>query len=229
MYAEAGAGEEVTVRRNRHAWQRLALVSAVLRDVSDVSTSLSPFGQQLSMPIMCAPVGSLTAYHPDGAVASASGSASAGSCGITGVLSSPAFPDVRAACGGRNLFQIYASGDDAWLDSLLERVTDAGARGICLTVDSPVHSRRDRLIADRPAPARASGSSSPPSPTRSSVPSRLRRWSSGPHRMVHGALQALTARCRDRDSGPPTPVAGRGGVNRAADQRITIDSRTNDS
>ncbi|HZJ04396.1 MAG TPA: alpha-hydroxy-acid oxidizing protein, partial [Nocardioidaceae bacterium] len=63
-----------------------------------------------------------------------------------GILSSPGFAEVQSRSGGRNLFQIYVSGDDRWLDSLVERVSDANAAGLCVTVDSAVEARRDRLL-----------------------------------------------------------------------------------
>lgn len=145
-YGQAGAGEEVTVRRNRSAWQRLAFAPSVLRDVSEIDTSTSVLGVDLALPVMCSPVGSLTVFHPDGAAAAAMGAASVGTVAVVGILSSPAFAEVQAASDGRNLFQIYASGDDAWLDAIVDRVTDAGASGLCVTVDSPVRARRDRLL-----------------------------------------------------------------------------------
>lgn len=145
-YGNAGAGEEVTVRRNRSAWQRLAFASSVLRDVSDVNTSTHVLGVDLAMPVMCSPVGSLTVFHPDGAAAAAAGAASMGTVAVVGMLSSPTFAQVQSASGGRNLFQIYVSGDHAWLDAVVARVTDAGASGLCVTVDSPVRARRDRLL-----------------------------------------------------------------------------------
>lgn len=145
-YGQAGAGEEVTVERNRAAWRQLGLVPSVLRDVGHVDTSTTFLGLDLDLPVMCAPVGSLAVFHPEGAAASAEGAAHEGTVGVIGVLSSPVFSEVQARSAGRNLFQVYVSGDERWLDALLERVTDAGAAGICVTVDSPVHARRDRLL-----------------------------------------------------------------------------------
>lgn len=145
-YGSAGAGEEVTVRRNRSAWQRLAFAPSVLHDVSDVDTRTRVLGVDLDVPVMCSPVGSLAVFHPDGAAAAAAGAASMGTVAVVGILSSPAFAEVQAASDGRNLFQIYVSGDDGWLDAVVDRISEAGARGLCVTVDSPVRARRDRLL-----------------------------------------------------------------------------------
>ena len=145
-YGSAGAGEEVTVARNRQAWRHLGFVPSVLRDVRDVDVSTRFLGLDLALPVLCSPVGSLTVFHPDGALAAARGAEGAGTVAMTGTLSSPAFPEVQAGSGGNNLFQIYVSGDEVWLDRLVERVTEAGASGLCVTIDSPVSARRDRLL-----------------------------------------------------------------------------------
>lgn len=146
-YGRAGAGEEVTVRRNRTAWRHLALVPSVLRDVSHLDTSTTVLGLPVDVPVLCAPVGSLAVFHPEGAAAAAAGAAAAGSLAVVGMLSSPRFDAVQAASHGRNLYQIYVSGDDAWLRRVIERAAAAGAAGLCFTVDSPVRARRDRLLA----------------------------------------------------------------------------------
>ena len=77
-FACAGGGEEVTLQRNRAAWRELALVPSVLRDVSSVDTSTSFLGIDLAVPVLCAPVGALTVFHPDGAAAAAAGAAQEG-------------------------------------------------------------------------------------------------------------------------------------------------------
>jgi len=145
-FGRAGAGEEVTVQRNRAAWRRLALVPSVLRDVSHIDMATTFLGIDLALPLMCAPVGALTVFHPDGAAATAIGAAQEGTVGVIGILSSPGFAEVQSRSGGRNLFQIYVSGDERWLDSLVERVSAANPAGLCVTVDSAVHARRDRLL-----------------------------------------------------------------------------------
>lgn len=145
-FGVAGAGEEVTVRRNRAAWRQLALVSAVLRDVSELDLSTTFLGQELALPVVCAPVGVLSVFHPDGALAAARGAAQEGTVGVIGMLSEPSFAEVQKGSGGRNLFQIYMSGDEQWVDALVERVTEADAAGLCVTVDSAVEARRDRVI-----------------------------------------------------------------------------------
>ena len=145
-FGQAGAGEEVTLRRNRAAWRQFALVPSVLRDVSTLDLSTTFLGLDLAMPVLCAPVGALTVFHPEGALATARGAAQEGTVGVIGILSSPEFAEVQRGSGGRNLFQIYMSGDDRWADALVDRVSEAKASGLCVTVDSAVEARRDRVM-----------------------------------------------------------------------------------
>ena len=91
VYGSAGAGEEATVRRNRDAWGTYAFVPSVLRDVEHVDTSVELFGMDLRVPVLPAPVGSLSIFCPDGAAASAIGADSVGSLAMIGTLSDPSF------------------------------------------------------------------------------------------------------------------------------------------
>jgi isopentenyl diphosphate isomerase/L-lactate dehydrogenase-like FMN-dependent dehydrogenase len=144
-YAAAGAGQEVTLARNTTALRSLAMAPSVLSGVSSVDTSAELLGMDLSIPVLMAPVGSLELFHPDGAAASAIGAAAEGTTSCVGILSSPTLEDVAERAGRSLLFQIYVAGDRDWLAALVERVERAGYAGICITADSPVTARRDRL------------------------------------------------------------------------------------
>jgi len=145
-YGAAGAGQEVTVLRNREGLDRLAILPRVLRDVSAIDVSTSVLGIDVALPILCSPVGSLTVFHPDGAKASAVAADAEGTIAFVGMLSSIHLQTVQDASGGRNVFQLYVSGDADWTDAVVGRALETGVQGICVTVDSPVHGRRDRLL-----------------------------------------------------------------------------------
>ena len=54
-YLIGGTATETTLRRNRHALDRLALRPRVLRDVTNVDTSVNLFGEELPHPVLLAP------------------------------------------------------------------------------------------------------------------------------------------------------------------------------
>ena len=58
-YIAGGAADELTLGRNRVCFDEILLEPRVLRDVSQIDTSLALFDQQLDFPILLAP----TAYH----------------------------------------------------------------------------------------------------------------------------------------------------------------------
>src|SRR3990172_3303133 len=74
-YLTGGAESETTMRRNRLAFDRLALRPRILRDVSSVDTSATLFGRRMRSPVMLAPIGSIQLLHRDGAAAPASAAA----------------------------------------------------------------------------------------------------------------------------------------------------------
>src|ERR1700754_3751213 len=54
---EGGAGDEVSLRRNRAAFDRIEFRPRPLADVAKRDLSTTVFGERLSMPIMLAPTG----------------------------------------------------------------------------------------------------------------------------------------------------------------------------
>src|SRR5437588_7783168 len=73
LWAFSGSGPEteVTVRRNRAAFDRLALLPRVLRDVSTRDLTTELLGQRLTLPVVLAPVGSIQMFHSEGALPAA--------------------------------------------------------------------------------------------------------------------------------------------------------------
>src|SRR2546422_450926 len=70
-FSGSGPETEVTVRRNRAAFDRLALMPRVLRGVADRDLSRTLLGHRLSLPVVLAPVGSIQMFHPEGSRPSA--------------------------------------------------------------------------------------------------------------------------------------------------------------
>ena len=66
-WVEGGAESEVTVQRNRAAFDHWALRARVLRDVRHVDCSAVWLEERLELPVIAAPVGLLGHLHVDGA------------------------------------------------------------------------------------------------------------------------------------------------------------------
>ena len=82
-----GAADELTVKWNREAYERIRLRPRVLVDVSKIDTSIKLFGQELPFPILLAPTGGRALIHPEGEIATVRG---AGQADATLVISTAA-------------------------------------------------------------------------------------------------------------------------------------------
>ena len=148
-YLNGGAGDEITRRANRTAWDAIALQPRVLRDLAHGHTRVSLLGRTLRHPILLAPVAYQRLFHDDGELATAH-AAAAQEAGL--ILSAQASVDLRSVAepmlaepaAGPLWFQLYWRDDRAFMRDLLQRVEAAGFQALVLTVDAPVHGARDR-------------------------------------------------------------------------------------
>lgn len=99
-YYAGGAGDEVTLRANRAAFERLQLLPRVLVDVSQRDLSTTVLSQPISFPVLLAP----TAFHrlacDEGEVATARAAAEAGTVMVLSTLSTTPLEEVARAAGG---------------------------------------------------------------------------------------------------------------------------------
>lgn len=159
-----GAETETTLIRNRYGLDAIAFRPRVLRNVEHADPATSFVGAAQRLPVLLAPLASVTDIHPDGALPIARAAAE---FGCLMMLSSVTEPDLEqvAVAGGQLIYQLYADGDDAWLVGSALRAVDAGCKALCLTVDVPHFGRRERslhrrhAIAGRPFAGLRSGES----------------------------------------------------------------------
>lgn len=136
-YVAGGAGEGATMRANRAAFERWAIVPRVLRDVSNRDLSVELFGRTIPAPVLLAPVGAAELLHPeaDRAIAGA-----AAELRLPYVFSSQACfsMEVCAAVMGDSprWFQLYWSRDEGVVNSFLGRAKAAGCEAIVVTLDT---------------------------------------------------------------------------------------------
>jgi 4-hydroxymandelate oxidase len=145
-YYSAGADDEVTLRREREAFERLRLVPRVLRGVDRADTSTAVLGTPVRAPIMVAPTGVQGLAHPEGECATARAAGEAGTLMAVSTVSSRRLEDVSAATAGPLWFQLYVyEGARDFAEALVRRAENAGYEAIVLTVDSPRWGRKERF------------------------------------------------------------------------------------
>lgn len=147
-YYASGAHDEITLERNRRAFDELSLYYKVLVDVSKREHSTTIFGRQISMPILVAP----TAFHglacEDGEEATARAARSAGTVMILSTLSNRPIERVAEASDGL-WFQLYFYKNREATQALVERAESAGAEALVLTVDAPLLGCREADVRNR--------------------------------------------------------------------------------
>lgn len=148
-YYAGGAADEVTLRENRTAWERLSLRYRVLAEIGERDLSTTVLGERLSMPLLIAPTAFHQLAHPDGEVATTRAAGAAGTVMILSTLSNIPVERVVEAATGPVWFQLYVYRDRGASQALLERVRAAGCRAVVLTVDAPVLGRRERDVRNR--------------------------------------------------------------------------------
>lgn len=146
-YYEGGADDELTVRENRLAWQRIMFKPRVLVDVSQRDLSTTVLGQPIAFPVLTSPCGFNALAHPDGETAVARATTALNTIQVVSTAATYSLEEVaRSAPDGLRWFQLYCYRDRGITKSLVERAVAAGYRALCLTVDTPLVGHRERDI-----------------------------------------------------------------------------------
>jgi len=148
-YFYGGAGDEITLRANRAAWDALQLAPRVLRDLVGGHTRLQLLGRTLAHPILLAPVAFQRMAHPDGELATAYAAAIQGAGLILSTQASLSLEKVAHAVlqetgRGPLWFQLYLQHDGGFTRELIRRAEQAGYEALVVTIDAPTSGARDR-------------------------------------------------------------------------------------
>lgn len=148
-YLIGGTETETTILRNRLALDSLAFRPRVLNNISEIDTSTSFWGHDMTIPVMLAPIGALEVFEEGGGATTAKAAETFGVIDILSSVCNPTLEEVAKAGTGPKMFQLYIRGDDAWFDDHVRRAIDNGYIALVLTVDTAIYSRRERDIAKR--------------------------------------------------------------------------------
>lgn len=143
-YIDGGAYAEQTLRRNVDDFAAVALRQRVLKDMSQLDTSIELFGEKLSIPVALSPVGLTGMYRRRGEVQAAR---AADKHGIPFTMSSVSvcpIEEVTPKIQRPMWFQLYVLKDRGFMQNALERAQAAGCTTLVFTVDMPVPGARYR-------------------------------------------------------------------------------------
>lgn len=143
-YIDGGSYDEVTLAANRQDLQSVRLRQRVLRDVSDIDTSVELFGQTLRMPVALGPIGLAGMNARRGEVQAARAAAGAGVPFTLSTVSACSLEEVSAGTPAPFWFQLYMIRDRGFMRDLLQKAKAHGCSALVFTVDMPVPGTRYR-------------------------------------------------------------------------------------
>jgi isopentenyl diphosphate isomerase/L-lactate dehydrogenase-like FMN-dependent dehydrogenase len=146
-YYSSGANNEVTLRENRAAFERLQLRPRMLVDVSRISTATTLLRTPVPMPIGVSPMAAQGAACAEGECATARAAGALGALMIASTESTRPLEEIAQAAAGPLWFQLYFSNrTHERALRLIRRAEAAGYQAIVPTVDAPRSGRKERHV-----------------------------------------------------------------------------------
>ncbi|HEX3419067.1 MAG TPA: alpha-hydroxy acid oxidase, partial [Stellaceae bacterium] len=143
-YIEGGVEDERGLARNEAAFHKHRLLPRYLVDVSKRDQSATVFGRTYSSPFGISPTGGVGLYRREGEVMLAEAAAAANIHYIMSGGSNASMEEAVRVAPNNVWFQLYAAKDGNITDALIGRARDNGLGALVLTVDVPVHPKRER-------------------------------------------------------------------------------------
>jgi (S)-mandelate dehydrogenase len=143
-FIEGGLEDERGLERNRAAFHKHQLLPRYLVDVSVRDQSATVFGHTYSSPFGISPTGGAGLYRPGGDLMLAEAAVEANIPYIMSGGSNASMEEAVKIAPDNTWFQLYAAKDRDLTDALIGRARDCGVGALVLTVDVPVHPKRER-------------------------------------------------------------------------------------
>lgn len=142
-FFDRGSEDEVALRGNREAFQKVKLRNKVMVDVSKRDASTTLFGKPMAFPMAVAPTGVAGVCWHNGEIELARAAARAGIPFTLATPSVQSIEQVAAVEGGRKWFQLYMWRERDLSHALVKRARDAGFETLLLTADTAVAPVRE--------------------------------------------------------------------------------------
>ena len=143
-FIDGGAEDELTLRGNRAAFEKVRLLRKVLVGVSRIDTETSILGKTAKLPIAIAPTGAVGFGWRGGDIAVAKAAAHFGIPFSLSTTATASIESIAEAAPGRHWFQAYFFKDREFTFGLIERARQAGYDTLMVTADLPVGGKRER-------------------------------------------------------------------------------------
>ncbi len=142
-FVDRGTEEEVALRNNREAFERIQFRPRMLVDVSNRKLDTTLFGKQHKMPIGIAPTGAAGMMWYKGELELARAARDAGVPFSLATGSITSMEEIAGDVGGTLWMQLYMWADRKLSHQLVRRASAAGFEALLVTVDGAVAGNRE--------------------------------------------------------------------------------------
>ncbi|MEP1585438.1 MAG: alpha-hydroxy acid oxidase [Tateyamaria sp.] len=167
-YCESGSWTEQTFRENVTDYDQIRLRQRVAVDMTERSTASQMIGQDVSMPVALAPVGSTGMQHADGEILAAKAAEAFGVPFTLSTMSVCSIEDVAENTTKPFWFQLYAMKDKDYIKRVIQRAKDAKCSALVVTLDLQILGQRHKDIHN--------GLSIPIRPTMGNIANLATKW-----------------------------------------------------
>jgi L-lactate dehydrogenase (cytochrome)/(S)-mandelate dehydrogenase len=145
-FADGGAENEHTLRRNEAAFDEIELLPTPLNGAEKRDLSVSLFGQTMSMPLIVGPTGLAGLFWPDGerCAAKAAYAAGVGFCLSHGSVCT--LEQLAETGTSPRWMQVFIYKDRGFTRELTQRAADSKYDALVLTIDNQLLGNRERDI-----------------------------------------------------------------------------------
>lgn len=143
-YAETGSWTEQTFRENVTDFDQIRLRQRVAVNMTGRTTKTQMIGQDVSMPVAFAPVGSTGMQHADGEILAAKAAEAFGVPYTLSTMSICSIEDVAAHTTKPFWFQLYAMRDKDFIKRVIQRAKDAKCSALVITLDLQILGQRHK-------------------------------------------------------------------------------------
>jgi isopentenyl diphosphate isomerase/L-lactate dehydrogenase-like FMN-dependent dehydrogenase len=142
-FVDRGTEDEVALRNNRAAFERIRLRPRTLIDVSKRNQEITLLGRKSPLPIAVGPTGTAGLLWYQGEVGLAKAAAAAGIPFTVAINSMTSMEAIAEQAGGRLWFQLYMWSDRALSHQIVARAKEAKFEALIVTVDGAVRANRE--------------------------------------------------------------------------------------
>ena len=143
-FIDGGAEDELTLRDNRQAFERIRVMPRVLNDVSAPRIDGELLGLPVKAPLIVAPMGSCMLAWPEADIAIARAASAHGIPYTLSTMSTTSIERMARAVPGALWFQLYVLKDEQFNLQLIDRAQAHGYGALVVTVDLPAGGKREK-------------------------------------------------------------------------------------